>query len=706
MIPKQLIGCRFNRVRFKDKAAFEKDWQNNPYSYEEIKKYFPKENYGVLCGSELRVLDDDTEKKGLIKIFLDNFGETFRVRDHLYFRFDNGNSKKIIFMNGKYHLGELQGEGQYVVGGGSTHPSGEIYEIKNNAEIITISYDKFLEVFSEFIKKEEYSNAKIIFNVEDDDFIKNIKEKWVEGNRQDLAMSLAGYLRKERRLGLQSCLNIVEGICRDCNDNEISSRLASVRATYDKDECDVKGYSGLKEKEVSVETDLEEMKNYIKNLIFAKKEDLCSEEITNYILNNNNIYTTRDDIKSEIWFYDDGIYVPNGKSRIQEITRKILEEAYTPQRVNKIIAKIEADTQIEQEEFFKNNSKEEIPVKNGILNIFSKEINQFTPEKIFFNKIPVIYNPNKECPNIEQFFRDILKSEDDSKVMFELLGFSLLKEYRFEKAFMFVGNGRNGKGKTLSLIKYFLGIENCSSVPLSQLTSGSTSVCELHNRLVNLAGDLSNTELKETGMFKQLTGRDLISAKRKYLRDLFFENYAKMVFACNELPKVYDLSEGFWSRWILFEFPYTFIKEEFYNKLSEEEKKSHKIIDDNIIDKLTTEEELSGLLNKSLDYLSKITQNKGFSYSSGTKEVKDLWIRKSDSFIAFCLDHLEEDIDSSIPKKNLRRAFSRYCRDYKLPGASDTAIKITLENKYGVYDSQDSTTGDRIWEGIRFKNKK
>jgi len=449
-------------------------------------------------------------------------------------------------------------------------------------------------------------------------------------------------------------------------------------------------------------SEIEKIKKDVQNLFFYKKEEDATETATKYILENNYIYTTKDDIKSEIWIYKNGIYLPNGKSFIKEIIRKLSGKFYTSQKANLIISKIEADTFIDTDRFFINKNIKEIPVQNGILNIFTKELTPFNPDKIFFNKLPVIYNPEKTCENIEQFFKDVLKSEDDSKVMFELISYCLLKEYRFEKAFMFVGNGRNGKGKTLSLIKHFLGAGNCSSVPLSQLTSGSTSVCELYNRLVNLAGDLSNTELKETGMFKQLTGRDLITAKRKYLRDLFFENYAKMVFACNELPRVYDLSEGFWSRWILFEFPYTFIKEEFYNKLSEEEKKTHKIMDENIINKITTKDELSGLLNKSLECLSEIIQNKGFSYSSGTEEVKNLWIRKSDSFIAFCIDNIEEDIYSNISKKELRRKFSKYCREYGLSGASDISIKVSLENKYGVYDSQ-NTTGDRIWEGIKFK---
>ena len=171
-IPQQLKKMRFLRVRFKDKRPFEDNWQKNPYNYEQIHNYFPKENYGIICGKEIRVLDDDTPKKGLIKLYHDNFPETMEVRDHIYFKFDNGYANKIIFEHkellfpdskGKMspHMGELQGEGTMVVGAFSIHPSGEEYILKKDLPIVTISYEKFKEVFGEFFKEKK---QKIIRN--------------------------------------------------------------------------------------------------------------------------------------------------------------------------------------------------------------------------------------------------------------------------------------------------------------------------------------------------------------------------------------------------------------------------------------------------------------------------------------------------------------------------------------------------------------
>jgi len=56
-------------------------------------------------------------------------------------------------------------------------------------------------------------------------------------------------LRKERRLGLTTSLQIVENICNDCGDN-FNERKSAVEETYKKDEKDVKGIRGLSDRDI------------------------------------------------------------------------------------------------------------------------------------------------------------------------------------------------------------------------------------------------------------------------------------------------------------------------------------------------------------------------------------------------------------------------------------------------------------------------
>jgi putative DNA primase/helicase len=157
-----------------------------------------------------------------------------------------------------------------------------------------------------------------------------------------------------------------------------------------------------------------------------------------------------------MWIYKDGIYVPNGKSEIKEFLRYLLGKWYSNWIFGKVYEKIEADTFVDIDKFFNSENKEEIPVLNGILNVNTLELTPYTPEKVFFNKIPVKFDPAKECPKIEKFLKDVLKNEEDIKVFYELAGFGLYKEYFIEKSIMLVGGGRNGKGKTIELLKNLL----------------------------------------------------------------------------------------------------------------------------------------------------------------------------------------------------------------------------------------------------------
>lgn len=193
MIPEQLKDKKFCRIHKQEKKPYEKGWTcssffyeqqpdkswkhkitgktytiknedkaeiykgpNKDYSLQEITPYIEKENFGVLTGiNGLAVLDDDTKDKKFIDMFINKFGKTFRVRNHLYVKIKNWDCQKIIFYDEEGHAGELQGEGQQVVGPGSIHPSGEIYDVRDDLPIIEVEYKDIIEFFSPFLKQKK-----------------------------------------------------------------------------------------------------------------------------------------------------------------------------------------------------------------------------------------------------------------------------------------------------------------------------------------------------------------------------------------------------------------------------------------------------------------------------------------------------------------------------------------------------------------------
>ncbi|MEX1384443.1 phage/plasmid primase, P4 family [Lutibacter sp.] len=436
----------------------------------------------------------------------------------------------------------------------------------------------------------------------------------------------------------------------------------------------------------------------------TKNQDV-SELLVDKLNSVNKFYAIRNDDNQEIWMYDNGIYKPHGKSYIMEFCRIIMEKAYSSKIYNLVIEKIIVDNYINEQKFFNSNVLDYVPVQNGLLNIFTRKVSPFDPAMIFFSKLGIRYNPKADCPKIKKFIADLVEPKD-VKVIQEIFGYLLLRDYRIERCFMLLGNGRNGKSKLAELMKKFIGEENITSLqPTTFENPDSFSTSSLFGKLANISIDINSMQLKNTSVLKSLTGRDTITAPRKFKNPIFFVNYAKLIFGANELPITRDTKDAFWERWILLEFPYTFINKKDYDSKDEADKGKYKIRDVDIIEKITTKEEMEGLLNYALDGLERLLKKKDFSYKYTPQEVMSLWIRKSDSLNAFILDLCELNYDSKVKKTDFFKRYTQYCKKNKLKVQSKKMVTTKLAEQ-GVIDGVSRFNNDytEYYDGICFKD--
>lgn len=434
----------------------------------------------------------------------------------------------------------------------------------------------------------------------------------------------------------------------------------------------------------------------------------------NYILLDNHIKCIRQDDKDEFWIYRNGIYLPEGKTYILEICDQLFHVAYSPQKVNNVCAKIKAKTFIDINDFFDQQMQYDnlVAVQNGIINLKTRELESFSHKYYFFNKLNMSYNKNSVCNNFIKFVKEITLQEEDYLVIQELFGFCLLKNYKFEKGFMFYGaNGRNGKSKLLEILKEFVGRKNVSSVSLVEIEKKPFAICNLQNKLVNIGSDISNEALNFTGNFKKLTGRDTISADRKNKSYIDFVNYAKMIFTANELPPVNTLSDAFWLRWVIIEFPYQFLTKKEIDSLPIDKREGVFLQDPDVTEKLTTPKEMEGLLNWSIDGLHRLLKNKDFSNKETAKENHLIWLRRSNSVSAFIFDEIIEDFDKKVSKTDFKKRYLSYCRINNIKTLSDKVLKRTIEAETGATDKRVDEKVEGVgftkisyWEGISFKD--
>jgi putative DNA primase/helicase len=79
-----------------------------------------------------------------------------------------------------------------------------------------------------------------------------------------------------------------------------------------------------------------------------------------------------------------------------------------------------------------------------------------------------------------------------------------------------------------------------------------------YGKIVNICGDIPDSKMHKTKIFKKLTsGLDLIDGENKYQDSFVFKNTAKLVFSANSLPEV-ERDKAYYRRWQLILFPNNF----------------------------------------------------------------------------------------------------------------------------------------------------
>jgi len=374
--------------------------------------------------------------------------------------------------------------------------------------------------------------------------------------------------------------------------------------------------------------------------------------------------------ENRLMYYNDGVYQFGG----EELAEKFLDhhfgkitnikgkEILNKHTMSEIMAKLKARTYTEQ---YLQLSPVRIPtfdsdlsiinMCNGLYNWRTGEFTAHTPRYKSRIQIPVMYDPNADCPTLCEIVEDVLAPKDREKY-YEFLAYCLYRAYPIQKCMIFFGPAGTGKSQLLDLIQNFVGFWNTTSVSIQDLGGRRPdpyATAKLYNKLVNIAGDLDSTTVPEVGKFKMLTsGSDLIPARMIYGKPFEFNNFAKMLMSANELPEVNDRSDGFYRRLEIIQFGKRFDPSD-ANKFER-------------LRALNDPEELSGLFNLVIEKLPRLLERKSFTNSMSIDEVRRLYQRASNPLESFLVDCVEEADGEFISKQRFYELYVEYCRKNNL----------------------------------------
>jgi len=285
-----------------------------------------------------------------------------------------------------------------------------------------------------------------------------------------------------------------------------------------------------------------------------KMARLCHE----WIVENENIIFSND----TVLLFDDGIWVPD-EPRVARILQELLGGHYGNNVKQEYIngyVKAHDEYRVDWDDGM-GLDPGMTAVENGLLDLEKGEIiRDLKPDDRAIVKLSTTWDGiDAEYEEWDDYLRTSVES-NGRPVLQEYVGLCLdTGHYPYKKALMLLGGGDNGKGVFEGVITKMLGNDNVSNDDLRDM-GNQFGLQRLRTMAVNINSDIHGGKIKETSMFKKLTGEDYVRVEPKHQTATQMKNPAKMIFAANSIPSVEDAQRAFYARWLLVQFPNRFTK--------------------------------------------------------------------------------------------------------------------------------------------------
>jgi len=388
-----------------------------------------------------------------------------------------------------------------------------------------------------------------------------------------------------------------------------------------------------------------------------------------------------------LYYFDGKIYLPSAETFIKEKCLGILKDDYRDSRGVEVFRQIETKLQLNSPKLDQDPTW--LILKNGALDWRTGELIPHNPEILSSIYIPLTFDPTATCPKIDQFFKDILEA-DCLELVYEISGYCLIPSMVAKKSLLLHGKADGGKTRFIDLIRKFIGEKNSSSISLQDLAENRFRAAGLAGKLINTFPDLNNSPLKLTGIFKALVSGDCIQVENKGQHPFDLYNKARFIFSANEIPRSYDQTDSFYIRWIILRFPNSFPT-------------GSPKRDPDILEKLTTESELSGLLNKALAGLRVFMEKGDFAIPETAKIELEKYRGENENVRVFLETQCVVEDEYQISKSDLYKHYEDYCKARQFSKFSQGRFNAeVIKFNEQVYESRRKigTGYVRVWSGL------
>lgn len=191
----------------------------------------------------------------------------------------------------------------------------------------------------------------------------------------------------------------------------------------------------------------------------------------------------------------------------------------------------------------------------GIVDLRTGAIAPCTPEQNLTMSTKCTPSDHADCPRWKAFLQEIFCGDEDLvRFIQKAVGYSLTGSTAEQCVFFLLGSGSNGKSTFVELLRYLFDSYatnvQAESIMMRGKSSGSASsdIARLAGtRFVTSAEPSEGMRINE-GLLKQLSGEDVVTARKLYGNEFDFTPHFKLWMSTNHKPIIRGTDNGIWRR--------------------------------------------------------------------------------------------------------------------------------------------------------------
>ncbi len=415
-----------------------------------------------------------------------------------------------------------------------------------------------------------------------------------------------------------------------------------------------------------------------KKPIFFKGKTFLFDKFATYIKNNNHIIK----INNQLHLYKDGVYV-DGQAEIEAEMIKHISNLNRAKRTE-----VMAYLNLLMRYNTTTSGANMIAFRNGVYNMIDDSFVPFSPEIIITNKINWDYNPAAYSELVDKTLDRIACNDKEVRILLEeAIGYCMYRRNELGKAFILIGDRSNGKSTFLDMVKTMLGDENIASLDLKEL-GDRFKTAELFGKLANIGDDIGDEFIANAAVFKKLVTGDRISVERKGQDPFEFNNYSKMMFSANNIPRIKDKSGAVQRRLTIIPFDAKFSQDD-------------PDFDPYVKYKLREQECIEYLILIGIKGLKRVIENHKFTKSIRVEQELEEYEETNNPIIGFFKEVGIDEIENE-PTKDVYKKYQEYCLANNLQPMSNIEFSKQVKKKFNfeIIDKKINGTKYRLFVRI------